>query len=386
MAEFTLKQFENLNLYSNDSLQKVISSLVNTSSNAVLINMFEDSLILLDHEEGQFYIADYNFDPKVLRLKIENFEPVELKHETDEFKEKIYEFFDDEDGSAIDLADSYKEHVLDQERYINDLINESMSTKDFSEVIDYSKIKNLIDEDAIEELRKEKFFESYEKRLSTHPLTEIKMFDWKRPIEVSLVETEARKIVNATAVEKATDLWKRADFKEAFEDASETLIEDVEEGTEKFKSLLEDFPQIFYLDSADRKTLFGKTILSSKKEVREEMSILLKGIDLLFEQFDLSEMKESYLAEAGEEDDISGEEDTSKEDGEKEDGEKEDKAPEVEPIDMKKISSELKKIAEKVEDEDIKNKLEKLIERIGKGEEEGTRPDVVKEAISILTL
>ena len=117
MAEFTLKQFENLNLYSNDSLQKVISSLVNTSSNAVLINMFEDSLILLDHEEGQFYIADYNFDPKVLRLKIENFEPVELKHETDEFKEKIYEFFDDEDGSAIDLADSYKEHVLDQERY-----------------------------------------------------------------------------------------------------------------------------------------------------------------------------------------------------------------------------------------------------------------------------
>ena len=381
MAEFTLKEFENLNLYSNDSLQKVITSLVNTSSNAVLVNMFEDSLILLDHEEGKFYIADYNFNPKDLSLKIENFEEVNLKHETNEFKEKIYEFFDDENASAIDLSESYKEHVLDQERYISDLINESMVTKDFSEIIDYKKIKNVIDEESIENLRKEKFFEAYEQRLHTHPLTEIKMFDWERSIEVSLVETEPKKLVNSSAIDKAVDLWKKAEFKESFEDAAKILLDDVEEGTEKFKTLLEDFPQVFYLDSADRKTLFGKTILSASKEVREEMNILIKGIDLLFEQFDLAEMKEAYLAEADEE-----EMDDKEEAPEGEEEEKKDKAPEVEPIDMAKVASELKKIAEKVEDEDIKNKLEKLIEKLEKGLEEGTRPDVMKEAISMLIL
>ena len=53
---------------------------------------------------------------------------------------------------------------------------------------------------------------------------------------------------------------------------------------------------------------------------------------------------------------------------------------------MKKIASELKSVAEKVEDEDLKKKLENLISMVEKGLEEGTRPDVMKEAISILTL
>jgi hypothetical protein len=379
MAEFTLKEFENLNLYSNDSMQKVVASVVNSSSNAVLVNMYEDSMILLDHEDGKFYIADYDFNAKELKLRIENFEEVELQREETEFRDKVYEYFDEEEGNAVDLAESYKEDVMDQERYVAELINGAMATKDFSETTDWSKVKDVIDESVIEELRKDKTFKLYEERLETHPLTEVKLFDWTNPVNVSLVETETSPIVNQTSVEKANDLWKKAEFKEAFNEAASTLIEDVEEGTEKFRSLLEDYPQIFYLDSGDRKTLFGKAILASK-DLREDMSLLVKGIDMLFENFDLAEMREEYLSEADEEEvDMDDE-------GEEKDDKKDDKAPEAEPISMKKIASELKSIAEKIEDEDIKAKLETLIARVGKGLEEGTRPDVMKEAVAILTL
>ena len=382
--EWTLREFENLNLYSNDSLQKIITSVVNSSSNAVLVNMFEDSLILLDHDEGQFYVADYNFDAKSLRLKIENFEPVELKQETDNFKEKVMDFFEDEDASVTELAENYKEEVIGQERYISNLINEAMGTKDFSDVIDWKKVKDAIDQDDVEELRKNKFFESYEKRLETHPLTEVKLFDWENPINVSLVDTEPKKLVNKTAVEKANDLWKKAEFKEAFKESASVLLEDVEEGAEKFKALLEDYPQVFYLDSADRKTLFGKTILSLE-DVKDEMSILIKGLDLLFEKFDLAEMRDEYLAEADDNDEEY--EDEGEEKDEKEDKkDKEDEAPEGGSGDYKKMAKMLKQVAKDTEDEKAKEKLEKVIAYFDKMMEEGTRPDVVNEAVSILTL
>jgi len=377
MATFTLKEFENLNLYSNDSLQKIITSTVNSSSNAVLVSMYEDSVILLDHTDGRFFIADYEFDSKNLRIKLENFEEVELERDTSDFEGKVHEYFDEEDASVAELTESYKDDVLSQERYISELINEALSTKDFSEIIDYGKIKDAIDPEIVEELRKEKFFKAYEERLKTHPLTEIKMFNWEDEVNVSLVETEPKSLVNKTAVEKANDLWKRDTFKESFEDAAVTLIEDVEEGAEKFKNLMEDFPQVFYLDSADRKTLFGKTILATG-DLKDDMSILIKGLDLLFEKFDLAEMREEYLAEADDE-----EEDVDEKGDEKE---KEDEAPEVEPMSYEKAISAIKSVAKNIEDETEKKKLDDAIKALEKGKEEGTRPEVVKEAVALLTL
>ena len=68
--EMSLREFEDMNLYSNKSMERIISSIVNESSNAALVNMYEDSVILLDHEEGTFYTADYKFEPKTLTLVI----------------------------------------------------------------------------------------------------------------------------------------------------------------------------------------------------------------------------------------------------------------------------------------------------------------------------
>jgi len=377
MPEFTLKEFESLNYYSNDSMEKIIRSIVNETSNAVLVNMYEDSLILLDHEEGQFYIADYNFDPNKLTLKIENFEQVQLIREADEFKTRIYEYFEDDDVSPVELAEAYKEEVLSQESYLNELINDAMITKDFSSVVNYSEMKKLTEEIGIGNLEEETFFKEYKKRLETHPLTEAYYFDWEKPVIVSLVETEKKKLVNATAVEKANELWRKKEFKESFQSAAKTLIEDVEEGTEAFKELLEDYPQVFFLDSADRKTVFGKTILGST-ELKEDMDLLIKGLDLLFEKFDLAEMREEYLAEAkGDEEELGGEGDDEMEEPE------EEPAKEVEPDELKKLKSELKKFAEKIEDEKLKTELEKIISG---NVEEGTRPEMIKKAIRLLTL
>ena len=68
--------------------------------------------------------------------------------------------------------------------------------------------------------------------------------------------------------------------------------------------------------------------------------------------------------------------------------EKEEKkpAPELSAEELGKLATEIKGLAAKVEDEAMKEKLEKIAEKLEGGKEEGTRPDVVKEAVSILSL
>jgi len=377
--ELSLKDFEDLNLYSNQNMQRVVSSLTNKSSNAVLVSMYEDSVVLLDHKEGQFYVADYKFDKEKMTLKLENFEPVELRKEAEDFRESVYEYFDSEEADVNTLTESYRDDVLEQEKFINELINDAMSTKDFSEAVDYDAIGEAIKEVDLEST-KERFFTKYKNRLETHPLTEIKHFNWKDAVLVSLVETESQKLVNKSAVEKANDLWKKSDFKQKFNETCRVFMEDVEEGTERFKAIFEEYPQIFFLGDADRKALFGKTILSSK-ELRDNMDDILKGIDLLFEKFDISDIKEEYLAEQDPEaapaEAPEGKEETPAE---------ETPAQELSPEEIKKVVDDLKKVSGKVEDEGAKEKIDAIIEKLSKGIEEGTRPDLVKEAVSILLL
>jgi hypothetical protein len=386
--ELKLRDFESINLFSNKNLEKVMSSVVNKSSNAVLVNMFEDSLILLDHTTGQFYSADYKFDQNKLTIKIDNFESVELIKEESDLRNKIVEFFgDDEETSTHSLTEVYKDDVLGQERFIDELIHDAMMAKDFTAITDWSKVKEVKEDVEIEE---EKFFKLYQKRLETHPLMEVKMFDWQNPVHVSLIDTEPRKIVNDSAVEKASELWKKEDFKEAFADAASTFVEDVEDGTEKMKDLLETYPQIFFLNGADRKSLFGKAIITNK-DLKEEMEVLLKGIDIVFEKFDLAEMKKEYLEEAEfdmEEppEEPKGEKAEIKEPEKEKEKKPKEAPPELTPAELEKLAGELEKLSEKCEDESIKEKLTSIANKLKAGKEEGTRPDIVKEAVSILSL
>jgi len=70
--ELTLKEFEDLNIFSHKNMEEITRSLVNRSSNAAFVSMYDDSVILFDHEEGQFYAADYKFDDKKLIFEFTN--------------------------------------------------------------------------------------------------------------------------------------------------------------------------------------------------------------------------------------------------------------------------------------------------------------------------
>ena len=376
--DLTLREFENLNLYSNKNMEKVIGKLINESSNAVLVNIFDDSLVLLDHDEGQFYTADYKFDESNLQLNLDNFEKVELVKEEEDFREDVSDFFDDEDSFAKNLIESYKENVIGQEKYVNELISESMSVKDFSEYADYGSLKEAKKEMVFESTN-EDFFKIYKERLNTHPLNEIKYVDWENPITVSLVETEKKLLINNSVLEKAKDLWKKPSFKQTFLEAVEELVN--EESDESMIALFEQFPSLFYLEENDRDTLFGKAIISSPlSEHRKAVSKTIN--ELLAENEDIAELKNKYVVE--EEEDDEGEEAPEGEvEGEVE---VEEKAPELTVEQAKKMVADLSKAKEAIEDEVMKEKIDNIIISLKNTEEEGTKPKDVKEAVAILSL
>jgi hypothetical protein len=377
--QLTIKQFEEVNLFSNKNIEKVISSVVNGSSNAALVSMFEDSIILLDHEDGQFYTADYAFDGKKLNLVMENFQPIELTKENTSFKNNIANFFESEDSSVSDLTSSYKESVLDQEKFINELISESLSTKNFEGMVNYKELAESNNDISIAD---KPYFIDYKNRLETNPLNEVKYFNWKDKVVVSLLESEKIKLINSTVSEKANDLWKKAEFKEMFGEAASVFIEDVEKGKEKFVALFEQYPQIFVLDNADKKTMFGKGIISNP-ELREHLEDLQKGMSVLFEDEDVKEISSSYLSLMEEE----GEEDSEAEEpSEEKPEEKEEPAKELTPEEIQDIAGELKTLSKKIEDEGLKGELDSLIAKLDSSVEEGTRPDLIKKAIYLLTI
>ncbi len=371
----TIKEFEELNLFSNKNIEKVISSIVNESSNAALVAVFEDSVILLDHDNGQFYTADYDFNSKDLTVVLENFSPIELEKEESNFKEAAGMFFESEEASIEDLTEAYKESVIGQEKFVNDVISEALSLKDFEDVIDYKELAEANDKDS--ELRNESFFKEYQERLETNPLTESKYFNWYDKVVVSLLETERFSLVNSSAAEKASDLWKTPSFKEKFNEVATVCLEDVEAGKEKLIGLLEEYPSIFLLDKADRKILLGKAVIADK-ELRENMKELQEGLAIMFEDEDIQELGIEYISESEEEE---KEEETDDSD------EKEEKpAKELTPEQITKIADELKKVAEKVEDENLKEKLDKIISKLDESINEGTRPELIKEAVQLLSL
>lgn len=377
--EMSLREFEDMNLYSNKSMEKIISSIVNESSNAALVNMFDDSLVLLDHDNGTFYTSDYSFDPKTLTLVLENFEEVLLTKEESSFKDSVKNFFEDENASVDELSESYKEDVLGQEAFINELINEALAIKNFEDMVDYSELAEANDNLSI---KNEDFFKAYSERLETHPVNEVKFINFEDKVVVSLLESEKIKLINSTIAEKANDLWKNVEFKEGFVEAALLFIEDVEVGKEKFVALFEEYPQVFFLDGADRKAMFGKAIIS-EATLRESLKDLSKGFEILFEDEDIATVRETYLSEAEGDTEEEAEETPEEEDKEKEEDEE---AKELTPEQIESISGELKKLAEKLEDEKLKEKLDKLIAKLDGSVDEGTRPDLIKDAVYLLSI
>lgn len=370
----TARDFEDVNLYSNANMERLARSVVNKSSNAALVSMYEDQVILFDHDTGVFYSADYSFDKDRASFAFENFEQIEVVADESNFKNSARNFFEDEDASIGTLIEDYKTGILDSEKFVKELVNEALSLKDFSNIVDYSELSNISESLTVQG---EKYFNFYRERLKTHPVNEIKYFDWTNPVYVSLMETtEPVKLISKSVKAKAPELWKNKEFKTRFYEAIEEMTEDEELGVEKLLGLFEDYPGVYFLDGVDRKTLFGKTIIGSSM-LRESLDEIQKILKDLFEgQTDIAQRRSELLTEAEDED-------MEDEDMEDEDMEDEEEAMELSPEDLKKIAGDLGKVAEKVEDEKLKEKLQGIIDKLS-GSEEGTKPEDVKEAVQIL--
>lgn len=366
-----IKDFEKINLLSNRNMEKLAASVINKSYNAALANMYEDSVILLDHVDGYFYKADFKFDENTLTFVFENFEQIVLEKEEVGFNKQVYEYFEG-NADTTSLVEAYKENVSDQDKIVAEIVNEALSSKNFEEVLDISEIL----ENKVEvEFKNEPFFKKWKERNFKYPLKEVYRFNWDEPVSVSLTETEVVKVVTGNAVEKAKSLWKNDKFKASLKEAFSVLVEDVETGFEKTKELFENYPMIFSLDKAERKTLFGKAVIADK-DLREHIADISKGIDILFEEnAEIKAMKEGYLSES-----------CKDEKHTEETEEKEDVPEELSKDENGKIAKKLQEIADGVSDEKLKEKLQKIIDDLSDAEDTGMKVESVKEAIAILSL
>ena len=387
------EQFERLNIYSNKEMQKLLESIVNESSNAALVNVFEDSVILLDHENGDFYTADYKFDADNLTIDFKNFEKVELFSEDSTLEEKIEQFLDEDEMTSDEIFEVYKNEVLKKDASLKELVDCSISKKSFNNPVNYNEIKEAVEKvkDGFESPLTESY-KFYKERLLTHPLTKINYFNFNEDVRVSLVETEPKRVITTSLREKAKDLYKNEEFKDKFIKMAKTFIEDVEEGTEALKALMEDYPCVFTLDEAERAEIFGKIYIRDK-ELREVISDLNEGFNLVFESMDLAELKNEYMFEEGEEAAPAPEAAINpSEDGDSEDDDKIAPQPKQEPAkevpknDANKIADDLEKAVKEISDEKTREYVDGVIKNLRKMGDEGTKPEIVKEAIEILSL
>ena len=189
--EITNSKLSNYILYSNKNLEKLCRSLINESANAVLLESYNDKLLLADHNSGAIYLADYKFDGKV--LTIENYENVDIVNDNSQLNEAINDYFKNDNYDVALIAEAYENDSEAMNTELNDSIVEALASKR-SDVIDYTELYG-INED-LEEITEKPFFNRYKEYLMESPTSSIKFFDWENPVRVSLIDEDADRTID----------------------------------------------------------------------------------------------------------------------------------------------------------------------------------------------
>ena len=358
--KLSLARFENISLLSNKNVEKILKRLVNESSNAALVSTFDESVILYDHTDGIFRTADFTLDKDTLQVVFENFESVELI-QFDESTSSIIESFFDDEASHEDITESYKKEVLGRTSFVKDLVNEALSEKNFYGQPDFGQIDDALVGKKLASTSM-KFFEAYQERMKTVPMTKIVSFDWKNPVYVALEEAEQDRVVASVNVAEAHNLWRNKEFKSLFQEATKEFIEDVEVGASMFEGLSRKYPGIMFLEAEDRKAMFGKTMLGDKT-LTENLGDVLKGLDVLFEKLDIADLKEEYSGKIADD---------------------ETSAPVLSEEEIDAVLEDLYTVLEGIDDENTVSYINGLIESVETFKIDGISPAVVKEIVEIL--
>lgn len=359
--EITNSKLSNYILFSNKNLEKCVRSLINESSNAVLLETYNDKLLLADHNSGAIYLADYKFDGKV--LTIENYENVDVVNDNSQLNEAINNYFKNDNYDVALIAEAYENDSEAMNTELNDSIVEALSSKR-NDIINYTELYGINEE--LKEITEKPFFNRYKEYLMESPTNSIKFFDWENPVKVSLIDEDADRTIVSNAKSKAALLSKNKEFKENFISAARELME----GDNSFMTeLLSENSSILALEGVEFKEFVGLTLVSDKELFGNKATILEDIKNIISEDEYLSDMKTLY-----------------EEEGEESDAEGSDASLETSDKDIDDLKSALDKSLEKITDEKLVAKINALKDALDTSKDSGTTDvGTVKECVELLS-
>lgn len=397
MAKMTYSQLHGVIVNDNTNIESMIRGFINESANASVIAVYDDSLVLLDTLNEDFYSCNYHYNPDTLSILLEGFDKIELEEDDSvDFKVAVKNYLISESDDSRELLNSYLNTLNKSKSSVQSIVAEAVADKDYSNAADFEELSFINEE--FTDLRESEFFKEYQDRLLTHPINKVLVLDWENPVAFTLLDTtEPKSYINSKSKEKAKKCCASKNFKKKMCSACKEFVEDVEAGGETLMEMFADNLSLFSLNNTELKEAVAKSIM-----LDPELNGEYKKISEAVVHFINNDESFQYLREAIDIDD-SGDSDgdkkeTQEADGEvpaddageeKKDGEdkkdNEDKAPELTSDDKEKLVSALKKVIEKSTDDKIKEMAQDLLSKFDT-DDEGTKPDDVKEAVMFLSI
>lgn len=404
----TYEKFLGATSIDNKNLDNMLRGYIGESANATVIATFDDKMYLADAITKKIYEANYVFDPKKLNIIIEGFVPVEFENEKDvHLKEAVKDYLlsedENEDISTI-ITEMYNSSDM-PEKEVKKLVEESTFTKDWSKAANYEELSEI--NDYYSDIRNEPFFEAYQERLLTNPLSDVLYFDWENPVSFSLYEnTEPKAYLNSNSRKKALKLVKDKTFRDKIANACAIFKEDVDEGADEIYSIYESTPCLFSLTPIETKDAFSRSMIMNSDLQSDYKSIYESISNFLSEDEEFLSLKEainiddtSSKIKSNEDEDEDEDEDELKdekdekdeedkkpsEDKDEDEDEDEDEPKELTPEEKKKLIATLKNVSKETSDKKIKELADKLVTELDE-KDEGTKPKAVKEAVRFLSI
>lgn len=365
MATFTKSKLSNYILYSHNNVDKLLSTVINESCNAVMLEAFDDKLLLADTDTGSLYLSDYKFDGK--RIQLENFEPVDIVEDDNNLRESVSNYFDADGYDTSSIVEAYEENSENQTTELSESITNAISKKNY-DVADYTQLVGINEE--LGDFKDSRLFKAYSERLKESPVDSIKIITWDKPITVSLINEDETNSIFTGSKDKAKKLIKNAEFKALFLEAIDALDED----PTIMEDLISDNRDFLALNESEVKEFVGIAVVGNKDLMNARKEIVSKINNIVEESVELSEVK-NLIAES---------EKDSEEDSEEEGDSKKLAVSEKE---VEELQDALDKALEKIADEKLVAKINDLKDALDASKDTDTT-DVatVKECIEILSL
>lgn len=306
-------QIAQLAQFSNDKMVDVIKNKLAESENAAVALVFDDSLIVLDENNEQFYAVDYTVENRALNLA--NWDPIKVQPDDQTRIEELAEsYFDPLSEQPIRSRELTEAFML---KYSNEpfrrLVNQASIEKK-SIVESNSRIKALkqlreargqFAEDIAEIMEDQKIQTISSSIFESSPVQNtISRVDFKSPLSISIFEEKSDRVINlsekkktkmraANIKKKIKNMWTSESFKQDLKDLMSEMAE-ADEALPVLESFMDNHKEILVLSENELEDLILKTTLMIGEAQRSD------GLTQLFnEYYNLNETqaaREDYIA------------------------------------------------------------------------------------------